>query len=42
MPAVGSPLQEQIGEVEVVMREASLDAFEGAAPLFVVLDHGLV
>ena len=42
VPAVGPPLQQQVGEVQVVMREAALDAFEGAAPLFVVLDHGLV
>ena len=40
MPTVRTPLQQEVGEVQVVVGEAPLDAVEGVAPLLVVGDHG--
>src|SRR5437879_302017 len=42
MPTVASLLQQQVRQVQVVVGQPPLDALERVAPLFVVLDHGLM
>ena len=42
MPTVGSLLQQEVGKVQVVVRQPPLDAFERVTSRFVIADHGRV